>query len=65
MHGRSSSYFIQASLRFPIETTHTLKTRRNDDWLSKGFISATALLSNLLTKEVLDKGLLAEPRAGG
>ena len=33
----------------------TLRRGRNDDWISKGFSSATALLSNLLAKEVFDE----------
>ena len=45
--------------------SYTLKTGRNDDWLSKGSSSAKALLSNLPTKEVFDElfqGLQAEPQ---
>ena len=41
---------------------YTSKTRRNDDWLSKGSSSAKALLSNLLTKEVFDE-LFERPQA--
>ena len=45
--------------------SYTLKTGRNDDWLSKGSSSAKALLPNLPTKEVFDElfqGLQAEPQ---
>ena len=41
---------------------YTLKTGRNDDWLSKGSSSTKALLSNLLTKEVFNE-LFEQPKA--